>query len=383
MYKKISQGTISKRKDGKFIGQCIVTFEDNIKKRLCVSADDYYTCSQKLEDKKSIYKNPNENTSKETSIKSSKRILYVEYLLTSWVEEKQAEGLNEKSIENYISMINKNFVFFKNTYADEITSESIISFQNYLTNVMHLSNSSANKNYNIINNSFSKLVRDEYVEKNPCQYVKRKYEEEKEKEIFTKEEIKILLDEAYLYDSSHRHKNKLMFPFILFALYTGCRRSEICAIKWEDINTEKMTCSINKSVTVVVGREYLSPTKNKQVRTVPINERLLNELFKLREKIYKRCGKYSEFVFPDYRNINYYVSPRQIANSYLLLQNKTGIKKGLHAFRHTFITTALEKGISLKAVQKVVGHATLAITSRYWHPESDKFDAVRNLYIES
>jgi len=381
MYKKISKGTISKRKDGKFIGQCIVTFEDNSKKRLCVSADNYYSCSQKLEDKKAIYKNPSENTSKEkSSIKTSKRILYVEYLLTKWVEEKQAEGLNEKSIENYISMINKNFVFFKNTYADEITSESIISFQNYLTNVMHLSNSTANKNYNIINNSFNKLVRDEYVEKNPCKYVQRKYEAEKEKEIFTNEEIKIMLDEAYLYDSSHRHKNKLMYPFILFALMTGCRRSEICCIKWTDINIEKMTCSINKSVTVVVGKEYLSPTKNKQIRIVPINERLLSELFKLREKIYKEYGKYSEYVFPDYRNINYYVSPRQVANSYVILQNKTNIKKGIHAYRHTFITNALEKGISLKLVQKIVGHATLAITSRYWHVDMNKLDAVRNLY---
>lgn len=374
---KISKGTISQRKDGKFIGQAVVTFEDNTKRRLCVSADDYYSCSQKLEDKKAIYKNPNENISKE---KSSKRILYVEYLLTKWVEEKQAEGLNGKSIENYISMINKNFVFFKNTYADEITSESIISFQNFLTNVMHLSNSTANKNYNIINNSFNKLVRDEYVEKNPCKYVKRKYEVEKEKEIFTKEEIKIILDEAERYDYSHRHKNKLMFPFILFALMTGCRRSEICCIKWTDINIEKLTCSINKSVTVVVGREYLSPTKNKQIRIVPINERLLSELFKLREKIYKKYCKYSEYVFPDYRNIDYYVSPRQIANSYIILQNKTNIKKGLHAFRHTFITNALEKGISLKLIQKIVGHATLAITSRYWHVSTDKFDEVRNLY---
>jgi len=379
MYKKISKGTISQRKDGKFIGQCVLTFEDNTKKRLCVSADDYYSCSQKLEDKKAMYKTPNENINEKSSIKNT-RILYVEYLLTKWVEEKEAEGLNGKSIENYISMINKNFVFFKNTYVDEITSESIISFQNFLTNVMNLSNSTANKNYNIINNSFNKLVRDNYIEKNPCQYVKRKYEAEKEKEIFTNEEIKIILDEAERYDFSHRHKNKLMYPFILFALMTGCRRSEICCIKWADINIEKMTCSINKSVTVVVGKEYLSPTKNKQIRIVPINERLLNELFKLRERIYKKYGKYSEYVFPDYRNIDYFVSPRQIANSYIILQDKTGINKGLHAFRHTFITNALEKGISLKLIQKIVGHATLAITSRYWHPDVNKFDAVRNLY---
>ena len=376
MYKKISKGTISQRKDGKFIGQCIITFEDNTKKRLCVSADDYYTCSQKLEDKKSIYKSPSEIPNE----KSSKRILYVEYLLTKWLEEKQAEALNEKTIENYISMINKNFVFFKNTYVDEITAESIISFQNYLTNVMHLSNSTANKNYNIINNSFNKLVRDEYVVKNPCKYVQRKYEAEKEKEIFSSEEIKIMLDAAERYDLSYRHRNTLMFPFILSALMTGCRRSEICCIKWTDINIEKLTVSINKSVTVVVGREYLSPTKNKQVRIVPINEKLLNELFKLRERIYKKFGRYSEYVFPDYRNINYFVSPRQIANSYIILQNKTGINKGLHAFRHTFITNALEKGISLKLIQKIVGHATLSITSRYWHVSTDKYDEVRNLY---
>lgn len=157
---------------------------------------------------------------------------------------------------------------------------------------------------------------------------------------------------------------------------TGARRAEICALKWDDINIKKMTCSINKSVVVLTGHEYISTTKTKKSRVVPINRKLLDEILKLKQ--YN-----SEFVFPDYRDKKRFISPRTISNTYIALQKRISIKKGIHVFRHTFISNALEKGLSLKLIMQIVGHTNLSTTQRYWHPESDKFDAVRNLYIES
>jgi integrase len=202
---------------------------------------------------------------------------------------------------------------------------------------------------------------------------------EKERQLFTTEEINILLNEAKQNDLIN--SCKCMYPFLLFSLTTGCRRGEICALKWDDINTEKMTCVISKSIAVVSNKggkpnEYISSTKNKKVRTVPINEKLLEEILKLKQ--YN-----SDFIFSDYRNRRRFISPRTISNTYRRLQKKTGINKSIHVFRHQFISNALEKGISLKAVQLVVGHASLNVTGRYWHPEAESLNEIRNLYIES
>jgi site-specific recombinase XerD len=56
------------------------------------------------------------------------------------------------------------------------------------------------------------------------------------------------------------------------------------------------------------------------------------------------------------------------------------VKKSLHTFRHQFISDALEAGISLRLVQKISGHVTLAVLQKYWHVDEDKYNEIRRLY---
>ena len=372
--KKISKGTISKRKDGKWIGQCIISYDDNSKKRISVSAKTELECSRKLSIKKNeyIYLAENESASNE---QENSKTTYIKYLLTEWLSEKEKERISPKTLSSYKYIIAKHFKHFDELSPDEITTSHILEFRNYCLEKLNLSTGTYKKIHSIINDSFKKLIRTHIVETNPCEYIKSVEVEEKEKEIFTEKEINIILNEAKIHDKKSK-RCKCMYPYILFALMTGARRAEICALKWDDINIKKMTCSINKSVVVLTGHEYISTTKTKKSRVVPINQKLLDELLKLKE--YK-----SEFVFPDYRDKHKFISPRTISNTYIALQKRIGIKKGIHVFRHTFISNALEKGLSLKLIMQIVGHTNLSTTQRYWHPESDKFDAVRNLYIES
>lgn len=45
----------------------------------------------------------------------------------------------------------------------------------------------------------------------------------------------------------------------------------------------------------------------------------------------------------------------------------TGIHIHPHKFRHTFATRSLAAGVDVMALQSVLGHATLAMASRYVH----------------
>jgi len=42
-----------------------------------------------------------------------------------------------------------------------------------------------------------------------------------------------------------------------------------------------------------------------------------------------------------------------------------------HKFRHTFATRALSAGVDVMALQKALGHTTLAMVSRYVHYQKD------------
>ena len=376
--KKISKGSISQRKDKLFIGQCIISYEDNSKRRLCVSAKTEAECYQKLELKKSLAYDQNENKTEEVILQKN---TYINYLLMKWLAEKQSEGLNEKTLSNYQYSIKKHFVFFKDKSPQEILPSDIVEFQSYCLNKAKLSSGAYSTLFSILNNSFNKLLRDEKITKSPTAFLKYKKGMEREKEVFTQDEIERLFHEAKEYDliTSYHKPCKMMYAFLLCAMNTGMRRGEMCALRWQDINKEKMIITVKHSITIVSNKagkpiEYLSSTKNKKVREVPINENLLNELLKLKNKYN------SPFVFPDYRDNKRFVSPRSIHNAYRCLQRKANVKKSLHCFRHLFISNALEKGISLRLIQSVVGHSSLNITARYWHVDKDKYDEIRNLY---
>ena len=50
-----------------------------------------------------------------------------------------------------------------------------------------------------------------------------------------------------------------------------------------------------------------------------------------------------------------------------------------HVLRHSFSTNLLEKGASVVSIQKLLGHSSLNVTSRYLHQNMDKLSDAVNL----
>ena len=130
---------------------------------------------------------------------------------------------------------------------------------------------------------------------------------------------------------------------IIWALLdTGLRVSELCSLTPQNILWQEKSLRITGK-----GGPH---GKKKKKRVVPMSPRirtLFEHYFALQDKWFVGARQVQKII-------------KKIANRAQIRQNVTP-----HILRHTFATLALQKGISLAAVQKILGHDRLATTAIY------------------
>ena len=125
-------------------------------------------------------------------------------------------------------------------------------------------------------------------------------------------------------------------------LDTGLRVAELCALTSRDVLWQQRQLRFQGK-----GGPY---GKKSKVRVVPMSTRVRAIL----EHHYAL-----EKAFP--------VKKRRAQDIVRDMANRAGIAKKVspHVLRHTFATTALQKGISLATVQRILGHDRLQTTAIY------------------
>lgn len=143
------------------------------------------------------------------------------------------------------------------------------------------------------------------------------------------EDITKLLNKAKEVDAD-------LWRYIVFNLYTGCRRRESLGLEWQKVDFNKKICK----VTGKGGRE----------RVVP----LLSPALEVLESIKKDVGK----VFIQYH-------PDTLSKKFHALTILCGIDARLHDLRHSCATYLLKSGVDIRVVQKILGHTQISTTTIY------------------
>ena len=154
------------------------------------------------------------------------------------------------------------------------------------------------------------------------------------------------------------------------ALTTGLRPSEYCALKWEDVNFERGTLSVVRSIDFQPGGGWLleetkTPRSRRVVRLLPSVLHALAE-HKLRQEADRaRAGDEwhdTGFVFTNEKGSP--VDRHNLANRHFKkLLAEAGLPQiRLYDLRHTAATLSLSAGIPVKVVSEMLGHASVAMT---------------------
>jgi integrase len=214
----------------------------------------------------------------------------------------------------------------------------------------------------LINHIFNKATEWELWDgTNPTSKIKLPKLDNARQKFLTKEETDLLLKEL--------RKHSVQIAQIAgLSLYTGMRRGEVFALRWQDISFD------HKLITV-------SDSKNSESRHVFITTPVYDILKEL------HVGAPGELLFTNSRGEHILTLSKTFARVIKKLGFNEGVtdrrqRVSFHTLRHSFASWAVMNGVPLYHLAKALGHKSTAMTERYSHlaPESQRvaFEAVAN-----
>lgn len=282
-------------------------------------------------------------------------------LLTQYVADNLAPST--------LLIFNKSFKHLTNILGDRridfITINDIEAFKS--ARLKSVKKTTVNIELRTLKSMFNVLQRRGYLQSNPFNQVKQIKIEEKEILCFQDEEIKALLNAI---------QEPVFKNIVLFALYSGCRISEILNLQWNDIDFQSMIISIKNKDNF--------RTKSGKNRQIP----LFNSLFDLLNSIKQQHNNIIQlynpngYVFISSKFKTQY-SRHTIAEKFKEYLRKLNLpeKYHFHCLRHTAITNWVKAGININYIKHLAGHSDIKTTEKYIHIDLNNIKAALNKEI--
>ena len=273
-----------------------------------------------------------------------------------------------------------------------------------------LSISTVENVHTLLHPTFQLAVRDMIIRNNPSDGVlaelkKNRFSDKQVKHALTLDEQRSFLN--YLNDN----KNLKWKPVFIVMFGTGCRIGEVIGLRWDDIDLEKRSISINHNITYGPRAdkgfkcEYRVslPKTEAGIRTVPMLDEVYDAFMEEKEhqaltgikcgveldgmKNFIFCNRFGNLINPSSLNktIKRIVSD---FNAQELVSAKREKRKPViiprfsnHTSRHTFCSRLCENETNIKVIQSVLGHKDIQTTLDIYAEVSErkKQEAFRDL----
>ena len=177
------------------------------------------------------------------------------------------------------------------------------------------------------------------------------------------------------YEVTHSIPEQIRLLFIL-AVYTGFRKGELLALQWSDLDAQKDTIRVSRSVTIVKGEPVCKAPKTKTSnRAVSVPHFLMERLWKhrrLQEETGEKLGSYWQeegWIFTqDNGKMMNYSTPYHALQDTIRRYNAGKEPEDqlpyipFHGLRHTSATLLIASQQDLKTVSRRLGHAQTSTT---------------------
>lgn len=233
----------------------------------------------------------------------------------------------------------------KKKYLNEIEEKDFERYKSIRCN--EVTKTTVNIEIRTLKTIFKYALKNSLINHNPTTDLRQFSIPEKQKTIFSKEDLEILLNQM----------NSLFRNITLVLFYTGCRLNEVLNLEFKNIDLK------NRTIEIVNKPDF--KTKTGKIRLIPINSELDKILHNLLNMYKEEKSNGYIFASPRGRPLNKSYVSRKFKN-YLKIANLPE-DLHLHCIRHTFITELIRNNVEVFKVMKVAGHSTLKTTLGYTH----------------
>jgi integrase len=238
-----------------------------------------------------------------------------------------------------------------------------------------LSASTVRQVHFVLRAALDRAVRWRYLGSNEAAFAEPPAFERADPDPPSAEEVAALLNDAW--------QNPAWGLFLWLVMVTGCRRGEMCALRWTDLDLVRGTMTVERSYSRTRSRAHEKSTKTNQKRRISIDAGTVDLLNAYHEQCRQQCEGLDvalardAFVFSGSPDFSTPLLPDTATQRYRRLARRLGLRSTrLHALRHYSATELLIAGVDLRTVAGRLGHGSGgATTLRFyaaWVHEADR-----------
>jgi site-specific recombinase XerD len=256
------------------------------------------------------------------------------------LEEIQRRNYSHRTARTYVRIV-RDFAEYFHQPPDKLGPEQIRQYQAHLFQAKKLAPATVSQYVSALRFLFVKTLRRHFL----AEYIPFPKSRKRLPTVLSPEEVTRLIDAAC----------NLYHRTLLMTLYsTAARRAELCRLKVQDIDSQRMMIRITQG-------------KGGRDREVPLSPKLLETL-----RVYFRWMRPTTFLFPGTVKgvrADVPISPNTVWFACRQAAQKAGITKRLspHSLRHSCASHLLEAGADLRTIQVLLGHSRLEHTLIYLH----------------
>lgn len=342
------EGNVRLREDGRWQASTVVTEADGGRKRHYVYGSSRAEVQDKLDNIRQ-------------RVRTGHPARDAGVTLAAYLDRWLVDGLSEHKAttrENYTTMVRKHIApAIGSVRLDRLSPLDVQS----LVNAKRLTHSASTVRliFSVLHRALEQAVEWELMARNPASKVKRPRAGEPHDRFLSPEEAARLLAAA---------RGTRLYALVAVALAIGLRRGEALALRWPDVDLDRGSVTVRRTLSRVVTSLVFTTPKSGKTRTVPLPAPSVRILQLHRQALIAErralgpAWTEHELVFPS--RLGPPAEPRNVLREFHAPVARAGLPAArFHTLRHSCGALLVAQGVHLQVIAEIMGHSDIRVTS--------------------